>query len=93
MNQSSEKIEAIYQLRDSAAMKAKLEVAASDNPTPALRDALLDATLDVEAKTQHAIEACHECGHAHAGNTHIERGGDNVIRVSFGTTLATGDAV
>jgi hypothetical protein len=91
---SAEKIEAIYQLRDSAAAKAKLEVAVAENPTPEVRDALLDATLDVEAKTQHAIEVCHECGHAHPGPAHVERGADNVIRVSFAnSTVADGDAV
>jgi hypothetical protein len=83
MSQSQDKIDAIYELRDSAAAKARLELAVEKHPTPAAKDALLDATLDVEAKTQHAIEVCHECGHVHASPDHV-RGGDNVIEVNFG---------
>ncbi len=84
MSLSNDKIDAIYELRDSVAAKTKLEVVAGSHPSPEVRDALLDATLDVEAKTQHAIEVCHECGHAHAGDTHVQRGPDNLIRVNFG---------
>jgi hypothetical protein len=83
MSQSQDKIDAIYELRDSAAAKAKLEMAVDAHPTAEIKDALLDATLDVEAKTQHAIEVCHECGHVHANGDHT-RGGDNVIQVDFG---------
>jgi len=65
---SARKIDAIYSLRDAAAAKAVAEMHVDAEPTPASRDALLDAQLELEAKTQDAIEACHECGHAHAEN-------------------------
>jgi hypothetical protein len=81
---SHDKIEAIYDLREAAAQKARLEIVVDERPSPGARAALLDATLDVEAKTQHAIEVCHECGHRHASDrAHVERG-ENVIQVDFG---------
>jgi hypothetical protein len=83
MSQSQAKIDAIYDLRDAAAAKARLELALDRNPSPDARDALLDATLEVEAKTQHAIEVCHECGHAHGGGDHVVGLQGNVIRVNF----------
>jgi anti-sigma regulatory factor (Ser/Thr protein kinase) len=63
---SNMKTEAIYSLRDAAEAKAIAEVKADANPTPAARDALLEARLELEAKTQDAVEACHECGQSHA---------------------------
>ena len=63
---SSKKTDAIYSLREAAEAKARAEVCADANPTPAARDALLEARLELEAKTQDAVESCHECGHAHA---------------------------
>ena len=84
MRPSREKIDAIYDLRDAAEAKVRLEAAVDETPTPAARDALLDATLDLEAKTQHAIEACHECGHAQGGDVHVSpRGESNVIDIDF----------
>ncbi len=65
---SARKIDAIYSLRDAAAAKAVAEVRADADPTSATRDALLDAQLELEAKTQDAIEACHECGRPHGEN-------------------------
>jgi hypothetical protein len=83
--QSQEKIDAIYELREAVEAKTRLELVVDDAPTADAREALLDATLDVEARTQHAIEVCHECGHVHAGDReHAAHGGDNVIHVSFG---------
>ncbi len=84
MSQSQEKIDAIYDLRDAVEAKTRLELVVDDAPTADAREALLDATLDVEARTQHAIEVCHECGHVHARGREHAAGGDNVIHVSFG---------
>lgn len=81
------KIEAIYALRDAAEVKAAAEVRAARDPSPDTRDALLDAQLRLESTTQDAIEACHECGHAHdAGSAHASPARDNVIDVAFGST-------
>ena len=74
---SNRKTDAIYSLRNAAEAKAVAEVKADANPTPAARDALLEARLELEAKTQDAVEACHECGHSHAvGEPHYV---DNVL--------------
>jgi hypothetical protein len=74
---SNKKTAAIYSLRDAAEAKAVAEVQADANPTPAARDALLEAQLELEAKTQIAVEACHECGHSHAADAPHYR--DNVL--------------
>jgi hypothetical protein len=84
MSQSQEKIDAIYDLREAVAAKVRLEAEVDRASTPDTRGALLDATLEMEAKTQQAIEVCHECGHVHHDRFH-PRGGDddNVIEVDF----------
>jgi hypothetical protein len=75
---SNKKTEAIYSLRDAAEAKAIAELRVDANPTPAARDALLEARLELEAKTQDAVEACHECGHSHAvGAPHYS---DNILQ-------------
>ncbi|GAC1348983.1 MAG: hypothetical protein NVSMB19_01880 [Vulcanimicrobiaceae bacterium] len=91
-----EKRAAIYDLRAAAEAKAYAETALDAHPTPILRDALLDAQLDLAAKTAVAVRACHACdapGHdhePHAGGTpaprerSLER--SNVIDVDFGGT-------
>jgi hypothetical protein len=79
---SSKKIEAIYSLRNAAEEKAQAEIKAQVLPTPAARDALLDAQLRLEAKTQDAIEACHECGRPHGAEEPHYTG--NVRNVDFG---------
>lgn len=63
---SNKKTEAIYSLRNAAEAKALAEVRVEADPTPAARDALLEAQLELEAKTHDAVEACHECGRPHA---------------------------
>jgi hypothetical protein len=81
--QSKDKVDAIYELREAVEQKVHAEVALERDDTPQARDALLDATLDVEAKTQDAIEICHECGHAHAsGDPHIRRPAESHARAS-----------
>lgn len=78
------KVEAIYSLRDAAEQKAVAEMALQDQPSERHRDALLDAQLTLEAKTQDAIEACHECGAAHAPDQAHRDPGGNVVRGKFG---------
>jgi hypothetical protein len=78
------KVEAIYSLREAAERKATLEKRLELQPNRANRDALLDAQIDLEAKTQDAIEVCHECGHEHAGDQPHHPGRANVIDVDFG---------
>lgn len=78
------KVKAIYSLRDAAEQKAMAEMILREQPNEHHRDALLDAQLRLESKTQDAIEACHECGGSHTKEEpHVERG-DNVIRGKFG---------
>ena len=83
---SNQKIAAIYDLREAVESKVLAEQALDlFGPRPDTRAALLDATLDLEAKTQAAIEVCHECGHAHRRRRASTRGaGGNVISVDFG---------
>ncbi|GAC1592170.1 MAG: hypothetical protein NVS3B28_20690 [Candidatus Velthaea sp.] len=50
-------IEAIYQLRDAVEQKVHAEYRLASADTAEARDALLDATLRVEEKTQDAIES------------------------------------
>jgi hypothetical protein len=85
MSQSQDKIDAIYDLRDAVEAKVRLEAAVNDRPSADAREALLDATLEVEARTQHAIEVCHECGHVHPGDRGHVAGANanNLIRVNF----------
>lgn len=83
------KIASIYELREAVESKARAEYDLAANGTEAARDALLAAQLDVEARTQDAIEVCHECGHDHAedvaGTFHarMPQRPDNVIPVDF----------
>ena len=85
------KIDAIYELRDAVEAKTRAEVALEATGSEKARDALLDAQLNVETKTQDAIDVCHDCGHSHpfdAGHMpRITTGGgeypDNVIAVDF----------
>ena len=83
------KVDAIYDLRTAVEAKAHAEQALETDDSTAARDALPAAQLDVEAKTQDAIDVCHECGHAQAdGHTHpaaerIHDRSQNVIHVDF----------
>jgi len=76
--ESKDKIDAIYKLRDAAEQKARAERDVDEAPTPQARDALLNAQMELEKTTYHAIKVCHECGHEHgAGEAHVRN--DNVI--------------
>jgi hypothetical protein len=80
------KIDAIYNLRDAVEQKVNAEKELEARPSAETRDALLDAQLVVEAKTQDAIEACLECGTCHGSEEPhrglVERDG-NVLGVNF----------
>jgi hypothetical protein len=78
------KVEAIYALREAAEAKVAAEHVLEAKPNAANRELLLDAQLDLEAKTQDAIEVCHECGLPHAADDPHPARGDNVIDVDFG---------
>ena len=78
MATSQQKLEAIYDLREAAELKAHAERDLAMAPSVAARDALLEAQLVLEERTQIAVEVCHECGHAHElGGPHSSPG--NVI--------------
>jgi hypothetical protein len=78
------KVEAIYALRDAAEAKAAAEHLLEAKPSETTRGALLDAQIELEAKTQDAIEVCHECGRPHAADEPHPEGGGKVIDVDFG---------
>jgi hypothetical protein len=76
---SNDKIAAIYDLRSAVEAKVHAERRLAEVPCADARAALIDAALELEEKTQRAIEVCHECGLNHApGNNH-----SNVIEVDF----------
>lgn len=96
MNEELEtkKVTAIYDLRAAMELKVRTEVAAELWPSPSSKDALLDASLKVEEKTQEAIDSCMDCGHTHSpDNPHGARSADgcadggcgpsNVVDVDF----------
>lgn len=90
-----DKVSAIYELREAAEEKARAEAALEQAPSPEARDALLDAHLYLEEKTQEALEACHECGHVHAdGESHgiVTGTDDNVVHVDFRPAADAGGA-
>jgi len=84
--EKTNKIEAIYELREAVEQKVHAEKELEVSPSAENRDALLDAQLYVESKTQDAIESCLECGTCNnADEPHrglVERDG-NVLGVNF----------
>lgn len=95
--QSSRKIAAIYDLRDAAEAKANAQNAVESHSTPDSRDALLDAQIELEAKTADAVDVCHDCDDPTHDHDRKNTGGggtpaaarerprttDNVIEVDF----------
>jgi hypothetical protein len=82
------KVKAIFQLREAAEKKALAERDLDEAPSRDQQMALLDAKMELDEKTQAAIEACHECGHGHGlqephGLSAQRTGGDNVVNVDF----------
>ena len=85
-NRRKNKVEAIYDVRQAAEEKARAEQELRESPTPGARDALLDAQIDLEAKTLDAIEACNECGHVHRStepHQRVMQRFENVLDVDF----------
>ena len=78
---SNQKIKVIYNLRSAVEAKVRAEQRLAQAPSQDARLALLNATIDVEAKTQTAIEVCHECGRRHAPEATHD---GHVIEVDFG---------
>jgi len=94
-----DKVEAIFELREAVEEKVHAEYSAAREGSPEARDALLDATLKVDEKTQDAIEVCHTCDRPHAANephtasephteprtasSRIGAHADNVVAVDF----------
>lgn len=85
----ADKVEAIYKLREAAERKARAEHVAERDASPDARHALLDAKLTLEARTQDAIEVCHECEREHPGDephnrrSRVGERRDNVLGVDF----------
>lgn len=81
-----DKVTAIYNLREAAAKHAKLEMAVGENPSGRERDELLAARVDLEQKTQQAVETCVHCGRPHSddvGECATDQTGSSVIPVDF----------
>ena len=86
---SKDKVRAIYDLRAAVEEQVFAQVRADRDDSPTAREVLLDATLNVEAKTQDAIEICHDCERPHAVDLPHERQSrvgeshENVVEVDF----------
>jgi hypothetical protein len=70
MSADADTIRVIYEMRDAAERKARAELKASMSHTPESAGALLDASLELEERTQDAIDHCASSGcsdptHAH----------------------------
>jgi hypothetical protein len=80
---SAEQIDAIYELREAAAEHGRVEAETADRNDQPARAKRLAAREKLEEKTFQAIEACHECGDAHAGDRRHTTWGQ-VIEGDFG---------
>lgn len=60
-----DKVAAIYELREAAEQHARIEAKVGEKPKGTDRDRLLDARIELEQKTQAAIESCVYCGRPH----------------------------
>ncbi len=60
-----DKVAAIYDLRAAAEQHARIEAKVGEKPKGTDRDRLLDARIELEQKTQRAIESCAYCGRPH----------------------------
>jgi hypothetical protein len=61
----NQKLNAIYNLRTAVEAKVRAEQRLAQVASADTRAALLLATLELEDKTQTAIEACHHCERSH----------------------------
>lgn len=82
-----DKVAAIYELREAAEQHARIEAKVGEKPKGTDRDRLLDARIELEQKTQRAIESCVYCGRAHADEENDCDSGKgskgNVIPIDF----------
>lgn len=81
-----DKVAAIYELREAAEQHARIEATVGEKPKGKDRDRLLDARIELEQKTQRAIESCAYCGRPHADDEDDcgdKPPRDNVIPVDF----------
>ncbi|HTX03665.1 MAG TPA: hypothetical protein VMD07_08275 [Candidatus Acidoferrales bacterium] len=81
-----DKVAAIYELREAAEQHARIEANVGERPKGTDRDRLLDARIELEQKTQRAIESCVYCGRDHADDEDECNGGTSkgkVIPVDF----------
>ncbi|MGA3036530.1 MAG: hypothetical protein ABSE64_03505 [Vulcanimicrobiaceae bacterium] len=82
-----DKVAAIYELREAAEQHARIEAKVGEKPRGTDRDRLLDARIELEQKTQRAIESCVYCGRAHSDDEDDCDGGKgskgNVISIDF----------
>lgn len=79
-----DKVAAIYELREAAERHARVELAVGQKPKGKDRDRLLDARIELEEKTQRAVEACVYCGRSHSDEqSACEHATGNVIPVDF----------
>jgi hypothetical protein len=80
-----DKVAAIYELREAAERHARVELAVGKKPKGKDRDRLLDARIELEEKTQRAVESCVYCGRPHADEERAceKPNGNNVISVDF----------
>lgn len=87
-----DKVAAIYELREAAEAHARIEAIAGDKPKGKDRDRLLDARIELEQKTQRAIEACAYCGREHADDEDDCEGSPKgkVIPIDFGQRSGIG---
>jgi len=82
-----DKVGAIYELREAAEEHARIEARVGSRPKGKDRDRLLDARIELEHKTQRAIESCVYCGRSHTDDedecVQREPSGAKVIPVDF----------
>ncbi len=84
------KVDAIYDLREAVERKVRAELEAERSNDTGAQAEFLDASLEVESKTQDAIEVCHACDRAHSSDepheirSRIGEHTGNVVEVSFG---------
>lgn len=81
-------IQAIYELREAVEAKVHAEYRLAAHDTPQTRDALLEATLRVEEKTQDAVESAARGSRApemlpSAPKSRLDDVHENVLEVDF----------
>ncbi|HEY1729003.1 MAG TPA: hypothetical protein VGG22_11565 [Candidatus Baltobacteraceae bacterium] len=90
-----DKVAAIYELREAAEAHARIEAKVGEKPKGSDRDRLLDARIELEQKTQRAIESCVYCGRSHTDDENECDSGQgskgNVIPVDFNQRSSGGE--